>query len=130
MPERAEPAGSEPAVDPIAGLPPLEGVTATVALQVNGVGGGDRSVIGRWVEGRPVEAAGAEARVTFSISAADAEEVASGRLSPSVAFMQGRLKTSGDPGLVIAILAATATPAFEQWLGAPGGRDRYSGRGR
>ena len=130
MPDGPDPTGSDRAVGPIAGLPSLGGLTGIAALQVTGVAGGDRSVVGRWVEGRPVEVAGADADVTFTLAAADAEELAAGRLSPSVAFMQGRLKTSGDPGLVIAFLAATATPAFEQWLGGLGVRDPHRARRR
>ncbi len=38
-------------------------------------------------------------------------------LSPSVAFMQGRLKTSGDNGLLLSVLAWSATGAFaRRWL--------------
>ena len=32
--------------------------------------------------------------------------MAAGELDPSVAFMQGRMKTAGDPGLVLDVLAA------------------------
>jgi putative sterol carrier protein len=34
--------------------------------------------------------------------------MAAGELDPSVAFMQGRLKTAGDPGLVLDVLAGAA----------------------
>lgn len=124
MPEDPDPSGPDRTVP---GLPPLDRVTATAAVEVTDAPGGLRSVSGRWVEGRPVEVAegpaAADVDVTFTLSAADAEEIASGRLSPSVAYMQGRLKTCGDPGLALQILAATATPGFEQWLDALGDRD-------
>lgn len=43
--------------------------------------------------------------VTLTASYADASAMAAGELDPSVAFMQGRLKTAGDPGLVLDLLA-------------------------
>ena len=36
--------------------------------------------------------------------------MAAGDLDPSVAFMRGRMKTAGDPGLVLDVLAAAAAP--------------------
>lgn len=107
------------------GLPGLDALTATVALQVTGGSGGDRVVVGRWVDGRPVEppdADGAAADVTFVLPEPEAAEIVAGLLSPSVAYMQGRLKTSGDPGLVLDVLAATATPELGRWLGRFGSR--------
>jgi putative sterol carrier protein len=46
--------------------------------------------------------------VTLTASYADASAMAAGELDPSVAFMQGRLKTAGDPGLVLDLLACVA----------------------
>jgi putative sterol carrier protein len=48
----------------------------------------------------------APADLTLTLPAALAAEVASGSLSASAAFMQGRLKTAGDLGLVLDVLAA------------------------
>jgi SCP-2 sterol transfer family len=60
-----------------------------------------------------------EPDLTLSLSPADAEAVRRGDLAPSVAFMQGRLKTAGDNALLLEVLAWTATPAFAQALGRP-----------
>jgi putative sterol carrier protein len=46
--------------------------------------------------------------VTFTASYPDASAMAAGELDPSVAFMQGRLKTAGDQGLVLDVLAGAA----------------------
>jgi putative sterol carrier protein len=46
----------------------------------------------------------------LSFPLADADEMLNGRLDPSVAFMQGRLKTAGDNGLLLALLAAWSSP--------------------
>jgi hypothetical protein len=59
-----------------------------------------------------------EADLTLSLSPADAELVRQARLSPSVAFMQGRLKTSGDNALLLRVLAWSATDAFAPALAA------------
>lgn len=62
------------------------------------------------------EDCGAEADLSLSLSAQDAAEVRAGRLAPSVAFMQGRLKTAGDNALLLQVLGWTASPAFDQAL--------------
>lgn len=57
-----------------------------------------------------------EADLTLSLSPQDAELVRQGRLAPSVAFMQGRLKTAGDNALLLSVLSWTNTPAFAHAL--------------
>jgi hypothetical protein len=52
----------------------------------------------------------------LSISPEDAELVRRGELAPSVAFMQGRLKTAGDNALLLRVLAWTTTSAFAKAL--------------
>jgi hypothetical protein len=49
-----------------------------------------------------------EADLALGLSRADADLVRDGLLSPSVAFMQGRLKTSGDNELLLGVLRWTA----------------------
>jgi hypothetical protein len=58
----------------------------------------------------------AEPDLSLALSPADALLVAEGKLAPSVAFMQGRLKTSGDNALLLKILAWSATPGFDEAL--------------
>jgi SCP-2 sterol transfer family len=60
----------------------------------------------------------ADPDLTLALSPDDAELVRNGQLDPSVAFMQGRLKTSGDNALLLSILAWTTTPAFTDALAA------------
>ncbi|HET9058930.1 MAG TPA: SCP2 sterol-binding domain-containing protein [Acidimicrobiales bacterium] len=52
----------------------------------------------------------------LSISTEDADLVLRGELAPSVAFMQGRLKTAGDNALLLRVLAWTTTSAFAKAL--------------
>jgi putative sterol carrier protein len=58
----------------------------------------------------------AEPDLTLTISADDASLVKKGELEPSVAFMQGKLKSTGDNALLLSILAWSATPAFTKAL--------------
>jgi len=44
--------------------------------------------------------------LTLTLPAAVAGAIAEGDLAPSAAFMQGRMKTAGDLGLVLDVLAA------------------------
>lgn len=66
-----------------------------------------------------------EPALTLTLSPGDAELIRQGRLAPSVAFMQGRLKTSGDNSLLLRALAWSATPAFASalasWASKPAG---------
>ncbi|MDQ6782089.1 MAG: SCP2 sterol-binding domain-containing protein [Actinomycetota bacterium] len=87
---------------------------APLALTVTVSGGanGDATYVRQWWP-----AAGGEKRdLAITVPAADARAILAGELSPSVAFMRGRLKTSGDQRAVLDVLAATATPAFGELL--------------
>lgn len=73
----------------------------------------------RWTEAGPkAVSAGCqgEPALTLTLSPEDAAAVATGELAPSVAYMQGRLKTAGDNGLLLRVLRWSATPAFKQAL--------------
>jgi hypothetical protein len=103
--------------------PVAAGVTAEVRIGVLGGPGGDEQTVVRLVDGTvtaatPDDPADGEPDVAFTLPAADAAAVVDGSLSPSVAFMRGRLKTAGDEGLVLRLLAATAGPDFDRWLTA------------
>lgn len=85
------------------------GASGVVQVVVTGLPGGD----GSWqvqVDDGVVVAVGpgtpASPDLTFTLPAAAAGEIASGSLTASAAFMQGRLKTAGDLGLVLDVLAA------------------------
>lgn len=58
----------------------------------------------------------ADADVSLTVPYAEAIAIAQGELKPSVAFMQGRMKTAGDPGKLLDLLAATAAPPFRERL--------------
>ena len=53
-----------------------------------------------------------DAEVSLTMPLDEATEIAQGVLAPSVAFMQGRMKTAGHPGKLLDLLACTARPGF------------------
>jgi hypothetical protein len=80
-----------------------------VQVVVTGLADGDGSWQVRVDDGVVAEVApGAvkNADLTLTLPAALAGEVASGATTASAAFMQGRMKTAGDLGLVLDVLAA------------------------
>jgi SCP-2 sterol transfer family len=92
------------------GRPP--GPTATVQVVVTGTGVPND---GKWHlrldDGVVAEAAAgtvATPDLTLTVGYPEGAAMAAGELDPSVAFMQGRLKTAGDPGLVLDVLAGAA----------------------
>ncbi len=84
------------------------GPSLTVQSIVTGGVDGDAEAALRLDDGVVVEAASgalAAPDVTLTATSADAATMAAGELDPSVAFMQGRMKTAGDPGLLLELLA-------------------------
>ena len=89
------------------------GASGTVQIVVTGAPDGDGD--GKWYfrldDGVVAEAAaGTQAApdLTLTVGFAEAAAMAAGELDPSVAFMRGRMKTAGDPGLVLDVLAGAA----------------------
>jgi len=64
----------------------------------------------------PSAEAEAEPDLTLTIGTDDARRIMKGELDPSVAFMQGKLKSTGNNALMLSILAWSATPAFSKAL--------------
>ncbi len=85
------------------------GGSGAVQVLVTGLADGDASWQVRVDDGVVTEVAPgapATAELTLTVPAAVAEEIAAGDLTASAAFMQGRMKTAGDLGLVLDVLAA------------------------
>ncbi|MFI5046473.1 MAG: SCP2 sterol-binding domain-containing protein [Acidimicrobiia bacterium] len=85
-----------------------------VDVTITGAPGGDA----RWhvdVVGAHLTAASGtapRAAVALTLSYDDSVAILRGELEASVAFMQGKMKTAGDPGQLLDVLAATARPGF------------------
>jgi putative sterol carrier protein len=99
----------------LGGLPEDDGVNVHVRHVVKGAPGGDVAYHlvfdrGRAVGGGP--GPGPEAEVVLTTTHDVATGIARGDIEPSVAFMQGRLKTEGPTSRLVPLLALTQTPAY------------------
>jgi hypothetical protein len=86
------------------------GPSATVQVVVGGTPAGDVKFHLAVVDGVVTAASpgnNSKADVSLTIPHAEAQAILSGELDPNVAFMRGRMKTAGDPGLLLDLLAAT-----------------------
>ena len=99
-------------------LPPAPGADGTVSLAIATAPRREIAWHWRYQDGRVVEGgagSGGDPKVALTLAAADAPDVWSGRVEPSVAFMRGRLKTAGDGALLLAFLASTTAEGFGEW---------------
>ncbi len=134
MPVSLDPEGLAEALRLGKGVSLLAGIDGVFDIVVTGRSGGDvtiRSVVrdGRWIAaglGGPGRAVAAQppgdeldwsspAEVQWTVPDAEGSAILAGELDPTVAFMRGRLKTAGAPGVVLKVLAAAAGEAFAVW---------------
>lgn len=99
-------------------LPEVPGAEGTVSFAVSG---GRRQEAGfHWSYQNGKAAPGsagvdASADVALLVAGEDAIELLKGDVEPSVAFMRGRLKASGDGQLLLGFLKSTTSREFEGW---------------
>ena len=100
-------------------VPPAEGAEGTVSLAIAVAPRKEVAWHWRYEGGQAVSGGpgGGDADLSLTLGAGDGPEVLSGRVEPSVAFMRGRLKTSGSGGLLLAFLESTTTDGFAAWRG-------------
>jgi SCP-2 sterol transfer family len=105
-------------VEGVVGAGAAPGPSTTVQVVVGGAPEGDVKWYLR-VDDGVIAAAGvgtlAGAEVSLTVPYADALAMLAGDLDPNVAFMRGRMKTAGDAGVLLDLLAATATPGYRAW---------------
>ena len=100
----------------LAGTGAAPGPSATVQVVVGGTPAGDVKFHLAVVDGVVTAATAGnnpKADVALTVPHAEAQAMLAGDLDPNVAFMRGRMKTAGDPGLLLDLLAATN--AYAQW---------------
>jgi hypothetical protein len=98
--------------------PRVEGANGTVSVAITEKRTGDVSYHWSYQDGAPGHGGigtAPDSDLTLTIGRADAEAVANGDIEPSVAYMRGRLKASGDGGLLLGLLASTTTDAYGVW---------------
>ena len=102
-------------------LPQAPGSSGTVSFAVSEGSGKKRREAGfhwRYDNGKAIDGAAgvdADADLVLLLAGDDAVELLSGRVEPSVAFMRGRLKASGDEGLLFRFLRSTTDSRFGAW---------------
>ncbi len=92
-------------------------VSGTVEVTVKGAPGGEARYYRSFDDGRVTDAGwgpAPAADLSVTVTADDARAMLEGELDPSVAFMSGRLKTSGDNGRVLVLLAGWSTPPAQR----------------
>lgn len=102
-----------------AALPTQPGVTGRIAHVVTGTPDGDVAYVVAFVDGRLTDAhlgAAPEATVATTRTYADGVRIARCELHEEAAFMQGRLKLTGDMGTYLGVQAVTQSPAWRAAL--------------
>lgn len=118
MPDLASPEWAEEVGTLWPLLPEAPGAEGTVSLAFGSAPRREVAVHWRYAGGRPVEGGrgtGGDPQLSLTLGPADVQDVLSGTVPADVAFMRGRLKASGEGGLLLAFLASTSAPAFEEW---------------
>ena len=76
-------------------------VNAVYQFQINGPGGGSWVVDCTQAGGRVSAGQATDARCTVTCADADFLSIITGKLSPTMAFMSGKIKVQGDMGLAM-----------------------------
>jgi hypothetical protein len=98
--------------------PPVAGATSTISVAITGGKAGDATYHWSYRDGVPVAGAtgaAVDADLALTISNVDAQTIVAGEVEPSVAYMRGRLKATGDGALLLGWLASTATDEYQEW---------------
>lgn len=100
--------------------PILACASGTVSLAITSGRGRDVGVGYHWEYRDGVPGGGgvgvlADADLVLTVARDDAWTVLTGEVEPSVAFMRGRLKATGDGGLLLELLESTTAGGYRDW---------------
>ena len=118
MAELGTPEWAGPAGDLWQLLPDAPGTSGAVNLSVALAPRREVAIHWRYEDGHVVgggAGAAPDPALSLTIARADAAEMLSGRVEPSVAFMRGRLKASGQGEALLAFLRSTTSEAYDRW---------------
>lgn len=104
-----------------ADLPERPGASARLQVVVTGTPDGEVTYVQQIEDGRLTEASlGRDdaADVTLTQTHADAVAIARGDLDANAAFMQGRVKVTGNMGSLMALMPLTQSPEYQAFLAA------------
>jgi SCP-2 sterol transfer family len=99
-------------------LPPADGLTGTFSLAI---GLGPRKEVAlhwSYQDGAPEgggPGADPDADVSLTLAATDALDLFGGAVEPSVSYMRGRLKASGDGSRLLGFLSSTGSKQYQKW---------------
>jgi putative sterol carrier protein len=102
-----------------ADLPERPGASARLQVVVTGTPDGEVTYVQQIEDGRLTEASlGRDdaADVTLTQTHADAVAIARGDLDANAAFMQGRVKVTGNMGSLMALMPLTQSPEYQAFL--------------
>ena len=91
---------------------------ATARMQYHVTGGPDGDIRYYWVvvDGKVIEdrlGEDPDAEFTLTLSLEDSIKVQKGELDPNAAFMQGRMKVTGNMGKLMSLLPLTQSPEYK-----------------
>jgi putative sterol carrier protein len=101
-------------------FPERAGANATMQYVITGTPDGDVSYVQKIENGKMLESRlgdSEEADFTLSLGYEDSKKIQKGELDANAAFMQGKLKVTGNLGKLMALMPLTQSPEYKEIQG-------------